>query len=243
MKSGGAISKINDELRATLTEYIARSVHHDASLIAKCVPKYAPTARRMIVDNGWYEALTRDNVELVTAGIRRMTDDAIESNDGVRREVDLIILAAGFEVSRYFWPIRYVGSGGRTLEEAWSKDGPRAFKGVTIPGFPNFFAFYGPNSQPRTGGLYTWAEIWSRYVGELLVGMIEGRATEIECRAEAFVDLQPQTRRGIAPAHLAYRGTGRLSRERSRTLGDARAVADARLSPRCWYRRISRTMC
>jgi 4-hydroxyacetophenone monooxygenase len=188
IKSGGAISKINDELRATLTQYIARSVHDDAALIAKCVPKYAPTARRMVVDNGWYEALTRDNVELVTEGIGQITEDAIETNDGTRRELDLIILAAGFEVSRYFWPIRYVGSGGKTLEQAWSKDGPRAFKGVTVPGFPNFFAFYGPNSQPRTGGIYSWAEIWSRYVGELLVGMIEKKATTIECRSGAFAD-------------------------------------------------------
>jgi 4-hydroxyacetophenone monooxygenase len=188
IKTGGAISKINDELRATLTEYIAQSVRHDPALIAKCVPKYAPTARRMIVDNGWYEALTRENVELVTEGILEITEDGVVSGDGVRRQQDLIILAAGFEVSRYFWPVPYVGSGGTTLEQAWGKDGPRAFKGVTIPGFPNFFAFYGPNSQPRTGGLYTWAEIWSRYVGELLVGMIEKRASTIECRTEAFTE-------------------------------------------------------
>jgi 4-hydroxyacetophenone monooxygenase len=188
IKAGGSISKINDELRATLTEYISQSVHRDPALIAKCVPKYAPTARRMVVDNGWYEALTRDNVELVTEGILEITEDGIESGDGVRRQLDLIILAAGFEVSRYFWPVPYVGSEGRTLEQVWSKDGPRAFKGVTIPGFPNFFAFYGPNSQPRTGGIYTWAEIWSRYVGELLVGMIERRASTIECRTESFIE-------------------------------------------------------
>jgi len=54
----------------------------DQELIAKLLPDYAPFSRRPVVDNGWYKALTRDNVELVTSPIVRMTSEGIETEDG-----------------------------------------------------------------------------------------------------------------------------------------------------------------
>jgi len=183
-KAGGKISEKNDRFREILTGYIREKVKGDPDLIAKCVPNYAPASRRLVVDNGWYDALTRPHVELVTDGIDRIVPDGVVDASGVERPADVIILAAGFEVARYFWPAQYRGLGGLTLGDAWKKDGPRAYAGMTMPGFPNLFVFYGPNSQPRIGGFYAWVEIWSRYIGELIVALIERRGRSIMCRQD-----------------------------------------------------------
>jgi 4-hydroxyacetophenone monooxygenase len=187
-QAGGAISRRNDGLRAALTEYIESKVGRDPQLMAKCLPDYAPLARRLVVDNGWYDALLRDNVDLVTDGIARITPTGIVSNAGQEVEVDAIALAAGFEVARYMWPVKYVGRAGVTLEDLWDKDGARAYLGMTIPGFPNLFVFYGPNAQPRAGGFLSWIEIWSRYVARSVVMMIEGGFGSMEVRRDVHDD-------------------------------------------------------
>lgn len=185
-KNGGVISQRNDGLRAALTEYIESKVGHDPELMAKCLPDYAPLARRLVVDNGWYDALVRDNVDLVTDGIARITPHGIVSNSGEEVEVDAIALAAGFEVARYMWPVDYIGRGGVTLEDKWDKDGARAYLGMTLPGFPNLFIFYGPNAQPRAGGFLSWIEIWSRYVAQSVVMMIEDGVRSMEPKQSVF---------------------------------------------------------
>jgi len=93
-------------------------------------------------------------------------------------------LAAGFEVSRYMWPVKYVGREGVTLEDLWDKDGARAYLGMAIPRFPNLFIFYGPNAQPRAGGFLSWIEIWSRYIAQSVVMMIEGGFRSMEARQD-----------------------------------------------------------
>ena len=187
-KNGGAISQRNDGLRAALTEYIESKVGHDPELMAKCLPDYAPLARRLVVDNGWYDALLQDNVDLETSGISRITANGIVSNSGEEVQVDAIALAAGFEVARYMWPVDYIGRGGVTLEDVWDKDGARAYLGMTLPGFPNLFIFYGPNAQPRAGGFLSWIEIWSRYVAQSVVMMIEKDIRSMEPKQSVFED-------------------------------------------------------
>jgi 4-hydroxyacetophenone monooxygenase len=188
MKAGGGINQRNDGVRANLTEYIRSKVGHDPELFAKVLPKHAPLIRRLVVDNGFYDTLNQDNVELVTEGIERITKKGIVTKDGIEREFDLIVLGAGFKVSQYLWPVQYVGRNGATLEESWKKDGARSYLGAVMPGFPNLFMFYGPNGQPRSGGFYSWAEIWARYVCGAIVSMIEGDSKSMEVRKEVFDD-------------------------------------------------------
>jgi 4-hydroxyacetophenone monooxygenase len=140
-----------------------------------------------VVDNGWYAALTRDNVELVTEGIVRFTRTGIETDDGTVRDVDYIITATGFEVIKFLWPAEYYGEGGKNLHEFWSTDGPRAYLSLMVPGFPNMFMLYGPNSQPVSGGtsLPSWYQIWSGYIGQVLTTMIESGKSAVQVKHEA----------------------------------------------------------
>ncbi len=184
---GGFVNPKNDQMRADLTKYINAQVGGRADLVEQLVPDYAPMTRRPVVDNGWYAALTRDNVELVTEGIRGLTPTGIETEDGTVRPVDFVITATGFDVVKFLWPAEYVGLDGARLHEQWSKDGPRAYLGMMVPDFPNMFMLYGPNSQPVSGGtsLPAWYQIWSRYSARCLVAMLEGGYSKVQVTRDA----------------------------------------------------------
>jgi 4-hydroxyacetophenone monooxygenase len=188
MANGGLISKRNDQLRRVLLEYIDKKVGEKPALAKALTPSYAPLGRRIIADNGWFDALMRDNVDLVTGGIERFTADGVVTRDGVKHPLDVMVLSAGFKVSDYTWPINYATRGGLTLRDAWKVDGPRAYFSMMVPEFPNFFMFYGPNAQARAGGFYSWAEIWARYVVKLIVHLIESGRKSVEVTAAAHDD-------------------------------------------------------
>ncbi|WP_195908552.1 NAD(P)/FAD-dependent oxidoreductase [Novosphingobium sp. Gsoil 351] len=183
---GGQVNEKNEQLREGLLRYVSRKVGHRPDLMAKVVPDYAPMARRLVVDNGWYDTLLRDNVTLETSGIERFTPRGIVSRDGRETCLDLVIVGAGFKVSQYLWPVAYAGRDGANLDDLWARDGARAYLTVALPGFPNFFMLYGPNAGVRAGSFHSWMEILTRYICNALVGMIERGASTIEVRREAF---------------------------------------------------------
>lgn len=187
---GGLINKRNDALRAALTDYMKSEIGDRPDLVAKMMPDYAPMVRRLVVDNGFFQTLKRDNVELVTDRIDRITENGILTKDGKHREFDVIVLGAGFKTSQYLWPVDYVGREGMTLQEAWQKDGARSYLGMTMPKYPNLFTLYGPNHQPRGGSLYSYGEIWARYAVASIVGMIERDAWSMEVKPEVFAEYQ-----------------------------------------------------
>lgn len=186
--NGGHVNARSDAIREALTTYIKAQVGDREDLIEKLIPDYAPITRRPVVDNNWYTALTRDNVELVTTPIEQITPHCIETEDGNAREVDMIVAAVGFQTTRYLAPTEYHGLGGVSLHEEWSEAGAQAYIGMTVPGFPNFFMLYGPNSQPVSGGvsLPSWFEIWALYAAQAIVAMIEGGFSQIEVRRDVF---------------------------------------------------------
>jgi 4-hydroxyacetophenone monooxygenase len=170
---GGKVNERNDGVRDALTKFITQKMAAKPELIKKLVPTYPPLVRRLVMDNGFYDTLLQDNVELVTDSIERITEKGILTKDGKEREFDLIVLAGGFKTSKYFFPTVYTGKNGITLEQLWKKDGARTYLGMVMPGFPNFFSLYGPNHQPRGGSLYSWAEIWARYAVDSIRYMLE----------------------------------------------------------------------
>lgn len=185
---GGNVNATNDKLREGLIAYIHAETRGRRDLIDKLVPDHAPFSRRLVIDNGWYRALTRDNVELVTEQIARLGPKGIETIDGRVIEVDVIVTATGFEVSKYLWPQEYIGIGGVSIHDFWSKDGPRAYLGMTTPNFPNMFMLYGPNSQPLSGGtsLPIWFVLWSAYSARCIIRMLETGKSRVEVKAEVF---------------------------------------------------------
>jgi 4-hydroxyacetophenone monooxygenase len=184
--AGGAINEANDKLRAMLLEYIQSHVGDRPDLIDRVVPSVAPLGRRFVVDMGWYDTIKRDDVELVSDRIARFDVDGIVTEDGRDRAFDLVVLATGFQVSKYFFPVKYVGRDGATLDQLWERDGARAYLSMTFPGLPNFFAMYGPNGQSRTGGFPMSTEIWTRYILEAIIGVTESGHSSLEVRRDVY---------------------------------------------------------
>jgi len=195
--NGGYVNEKNDQLRTMLTEMVEQKMAAKPDLIPHLIPDFAPLSRRIVVDNGFYDALLRDNVELEVSGISHITDRGIVSKDGTEREFDLIVLAAGFEVEKYLHPVAYTGRDGMTLEKLWSKDGARAHLTMTLPGFPNFFMMYGPNAGVRAGSFHSSVEMLSRYICGVITSMVERNASSVELRAEVYVDYNERLDAGM----------------------------------------------
>ncbi|KAF2489014.1 FAD/NAD(P)-binding domain-containing protein [Lophium mytilinum] len=184
---GGLINERNDGMRKGLTAYIESKVGKDSPMLPKLIPKSAPLVRRLVVDNGYYDALMRDNTELVTEGITSFTEKGIKTADGKEREFDLVVLGCGFKPTEYLYPCDYTGRDGAKLDKTWAKDGARSYLGLTIPGYPNLFTLYGPNHQPRGGpSLHSWSEIWGRYAIAGIVKLIEGGKRSMEVKQEVY---------------------------------------------------------
>ncbi|KAK2807955.1 hypothetical protein FQN50_005197 [Emmonsiellopsis sp. PD_5] len=116
--------------------------------------KLMPTdmyARRPLCDGGYYKQFNRSNVSLVDISAERgtpithFTETGAVTSDGVLHEVDVLILATGFDaVEGSYSEIDIRGVGGRTLAEHWAEDGPTSYLGLMVAGFPNFFLITGP---------------------------------------------------------------------------------------------------
>lgn len=187
--SGGFINEKNDMFRASLEQYIRGQLGDRQDLVEQVTPDYAPIARRLIVDNNWYKTLLQDHVDLVKAPIVKLTPGGIVTDDGTEHPTDFIVAAIGFSAEKYLWPTEFVGVGGIRMEDRWEapgSGGPRAHLSLTVPDFPNMFIMYGPNSQPRSGSLISWVEIWARYIAESAVKLIEDGTTRMSVREEAF---------------------------------------------------------
>ena len=187
-RKGGHITKKSEDLREFLVGYIKEQVGDRPDLLEKLVPDYAPMVRRPVVDNNWYQSLTRDDVDLVTSGIERLTKNGIETSDGKHHEVDLIVFATGFEVDKFLWPAEYRGEKGVNLRDYWGPKSPRAYLGMMVPQFPNLFIMYGPNSQPVSGGvsLPSWFQIWAAFIAQCLDTMFEEGHARVAVKEDAF---------------------------------------------------------
>ncbi|MBU3003903.1 flavin-containing monooxygenase [Paraglaciecola arctica] len=188
INNGGKVNQKNQQLRETLTAFIKSKVGHKEGLFEKLVPDHSPLSRRLVIDNEWYDTLVRDNVQLVADGIQQITEDGIIDSKGQKHEVDLIVLGAGFKVSKYLWPVRYQGRNATSIEDMWKTDGARAYKGVSMPNFPNFFMIYGPNAQARAGSFHSVVECLTRHISELIASTVEQDATTIEVKEAAYCD-------------------------------------------------------
>lgn len=129
----------------------------DPELRRALTPQYTPMCKRLVMSSGFYRAIQRDDVELVTAGIDHVERRGIVTDDGVLHEADIIVLATGFDTHAFFRPMQLIGRDGITADDVW-RDGPRAYHTVALPGFPNFFMMLGPHSPVGNLALTTVAE-------------------------------------------------------------------------------------
>lgn len=180
-----AVSPANDFLRLMLTEYIQAEFADRPDLQAVAVPSYPPGAKRMIRDNGvWAAALKRDNVSLHTTRIDRITASGIRTADGEDHPADVLIYGTGFQASKFLTPMKVTGRDGIDLHESWDGDA-RAYLGVTVPGFPNLFCLYGPNTNiVINGSIIYFSECGVRYILSCIEQILRSGARALDVRRD-----------------------------------------------------------
>jgi 4-hydroxyacetophenone monooxygenase len=180
-----ALNAINDAHRDYFTQYIVRELGDRQDLLPHVLPTYPPFGKRMLMDNGWFRTLRRDDVTLTPTGAAEVRPHSVVGGDGVEHEVDVLVLATGFDVVRFLAPMQLVGRSGRTIRETWEDDDAKAYLGTVVPDLPNFFCLYGPNLQGGHGGSFlTTLEVQARYVRRVLEEMFRRGLGSVECRQD-----------------------------------------------------------
>lgn len=172
-------TKLNQERRRLCLAYIERQFADRPDLREAVTPKYPFPGKRPVLASGFYPALKQPNVELVPKAVDSLTRTGIVDADGVERAVDVIVMATGFRTADYLSRLPVVGRHRRTLQQHWAGE-PRAFLGITVPGFPNFFMLYGPGTNG--GELVVMLESQAEYAVRAVERMIRERVTAVEVR-------------------------------------------------------------
>jgi 4-hydroxyacetophenone monooxygenase len=196
----GSVSEMNHQLRELLTAYIGGTLAEAPEVLANAIPDYPPGGKRMVIDDGnWLRALMRDNVHVVTDPIEAITPAGIRTEGGLEEAFDFIIFATGFQASEFLMPMRVVGRDGVELHDHW--DGTaRAYMGITIPGFPNLFCLYGPNTNiVVNGSTIFFAECEMRYIMGCLRLLLDGGHAAMDCK----VDVHDEYNRRIDEGNAA----------------------------------------
>jgi 4-hydroxyacetophenone monooxygenase len=181
----GSVSKKNRKLRRMLVRHAEKSLGDNPELLAKCIPDYPPGGKRMLYDDGtWFDTLQRPNVHLITDPIARIAENGPVTAAGECFEADVLIYATGFRTTDMLYPMQVIGRGGIDLRESW-RGSPRAYRGVTIPGFPNLFCLYGPNTNVVVNtSIVILSECGVDYILCCLRLLLETGQRSLECRQQ-----------------------------------------------------------
>ncbi|MGE2689851.1 flavin-containing monooxygenase [Mycolicibacterium pulveris] len=165
--------------------YLRREVH-DPQVRDKLTPRYAVGCKRPGFHNTYLSTYNRDNVELVTEPIDKITGSGVATADGQTRDVDVLILATGFKVMDPDSVPTYAvtGAGGRSLAGYWNEHRLQAYEGVSAPGFPNFFTVFGPYGYVGSS-YFALIEAQTHHIVRCLTQARRQSATRVEVKQEA----------------------------------------------------------
>lgn len=158
-------------------DYLASQVT-DEEKRRKLTPDFTIGCKRPVFSTTYLKALDAPNVDIVTSPIETIETDGIRTADGEHYRADAIVYATGFTPAQYLSTMRVTGSQGRPLAEAWS-EGPEAYLGITVNGFPNFFMLYGPNTNGFTSIIFM-IECQIDYILQCIRGLAERGLRRLE---------------------------------------------------------------
>jgi len=179
-------ARLFNEGAAALAKAHLRRQVRDRELRRKLTPDYSFGCKRPTFSNEYFPTFTHDHVTLETDPINRITETGIVTADGRSTEVDVLVLATGFNLWDTNFPaIEVIGRGGRNLGKQWRESGYHAYEGVTVSGFPNFVTLNSPYSYSGLSYFMT-IEVQMRHL-ERLFGELDARGArtfEVSERAD-----------------------------------------------------------
>jgi 4-hydroxyacetophenone monooxygenase len=210
-----SVSQINEMIRQLFAQHLQAELADRPDLVPKVMPDYPPFSKRFIRDDGaWARTIMRDDVDLVTSPIAEIVPEGVRTEDGELHGADVLIYGTGFTASDFLMPMRIVGRDGIELHDRWKGDA-RAFLGVTLPGYPNLFLLYGPNTNIVVNGSITYfSECEVHHVVGCVEALLREGAKALEPTQEAHdafneeVDAENlQMAWGVATVNSWYRNT------------------------------------
>ena len=176
-------TKVNALRESQCRAYMDAVFNDRPDLLKMVTPQYPYPGKRPVLSGTFYPALLRDNVELVPHAVASVTETGIVDDAGVERPVDVLVMATGFQPTNYLSTFDVIGRNGVSLQQTWNGE-PSAFLGITVPGFPNFYILYGPNTNG--GEIVSHLERQSEFVVRALRRMKTGKVTAIEVRQRPY---------------------------------------------------------
>lgn len=183
------------ETRAIAINYLHAQIS-DPALRAKLTPDYPIGCKRILVSDDFYAAMARPNVELVTDAIVRIEPTGIRTDAGLH-EADVIIYATGFETHSFLGLQDVIGRQGCSLRETW-QDGASAWLGMGIPGFPNFFMLYGPNTNLGHNSIIAMLEAQIDYICRCIRHLDQDPGAQLEVRPQTMADYDQWLQQALA---------------------------------------------
>ena len=170
------------QMISALCRWNLRLSVRDAEMRRKLTPDYHAMCKRQIVAGHFYRSIQKPTVRLVTEAIDHVEPRGVVTADGELHELDLLVLATGFDARAYVRPMQIVGEDGVTLDDVW-EDGPHAYRSIAVPGFPNLFMLMGPHSPIGHQSLVIIAEDQADYamwwINEIRDGRIVSAAPTV----------------------------------------------------------------
>jgi cation diffusion facilitator CzcD-associated flavoprotein CzcO len=169
---------------AMATGHLAAQVP-DAALRAKLTPDYEFACKRILRSDDYYPTLMRNNVSLETAAVDHFVPQGIVDKNGTLHELDTVIFGTGFESQAFHGDLQVTGINGQTLHQQWA-EGAEAYLGMSVPGFPNLFMIYGPNTNLNHNSIITMLEIQQRYIIQAIQGLGESPRAAVDVKLDTF---------------------------------------------------------
>jgi 4-hydroxyacetophenone monooxygenase len=182
-----SLNALNEKHRRFMERHMRSELADRPDLLEKVIPDYPAYGKRILIDNHWFRMLKRQNVDLVTDPIDAIVPEGVRTRDGKVWQADALVFATGFKVSKMLHPMTIVGRHSRELHDIWGPDDAKAYLGLTVPGFPNFFMLTGPNTGLAHGGNQIFmTECGVRHMMLALRELLEGGHRSIECKPEIY---------------------------------------------------------
>ncbi|MBD8269599.1 flavin-containing monooxygenase [Pseudomonas fluorescens] len=169
----------------TMVQKIAlRHLHKQVtrpSLRNVLTPDYTIGCKRVLISNDYYPALSRSNVEVVTDKVLRIEADGVVTADGIKHPADCLIFGTGFQAAAPLPRDCIIGRNGADLMDTWH-DGAHAYKGTSVPGYPNLFLIVGPNTGLGHNSMILMIEAQVTYILDALQQMQHQRIATVDVK-------------------------------------------------------------
>jgi len=118
---------------------------------------------------------------VVTDKILRIEADGVITADGIKHPADCLIFGTGFQATDPLPRDCIIGRDGVDLMDTW-RDGAHAYKGTTVPGYPNLFLIIGPNTGLGHNSMILMIEAQVTYILDALRQMQRHRIATVDVK-------------------------------------------------------------